>query len=199
VLHSLAKMYACTLIPEFFVNYPDYFLSLTVTSKEGVKRASIDWVLAQYRRKECLIRSAKGLVICDRSPLDLIVYSLAFGSKIYVETVKKMKKIEWSSGRLILLLVPKADELLRRIRTRNHLDSFSSNKILNGLVMPLENEYERLYNVIRSTWISTDCSLQCVVRKIASILQESYTPTDLNKWIKTLRLSCSEDDTIQKC
>ena len=198
MVHSLARKYACSVIPEFFANYPDYFLSLTVNSEEGLRRASIDWVLAQYIQKEYAIRSAKGLVICDRSPLDLIVYSLAFGSKIYAETVNAMKRIDWSSGRLFLLLAPKSDELLRRIRTRNHLDSFSSTKILNGLVMPLEKEDKRLYSIIRSTWVSTDCPLPSVVKRIVPTLQEPYMPTDLNKTIKTLRLHCSEDDSIQK-
>jgi len=183
---SLARRHTCTVIPEFFVDYPGYFLSLTVNSKEALKRASIEWVLVQYVKKEYAIRRAEGLVICDRSPLDLIAYSLAFGSKIYAGTVNEMKRIDWSPGRLILLLAPKPDELLRRIRARDHLDSSSSIKTRNELVAPLEKEFRKLYGIINARQVSTDCPLQDIVNEVEAVLQEPYAPSDINSVMKTL-------------
>lgn len=186
LINLLSEEENCTIIPEFLDPYPDYFLSLTVNSDEALKRASVEWVLNQYKKKESLIRSTRGVIICDRSPLDLEAYALAFGGNLFQHTTIQMKQMSWSSGVLILLLAPNPNELLKRMRDRGGLESLSSTRLINELIMPLEKEFIRIFNFTNAKSVSTNCSLQDSVEKIELVLQEKYSPCNLNNVINML-------------
>jgi len=185
IIDLLSEEENCTTIPEFFDPYPDYFPSLTVNSNEALKRASVEWVLNQYKKKENVIRSTQGLIVCDRSPLDLEAYALAFGNNLFQYTTMRMKKVSWSAGALILLLAPNLNELLKRMQDRGGLDSFSSMRLVNELIKPLEKEYIRIFNFTNAKSVPTNCSLEESLKKIESILEEPYCPCNINKVINS--------------
>ncbi len=182
-------------IPEFFDRVPDYVYTSHNESVASRIRAQ-DWVLTQNIRKHELAReflSKNYSVVVDRSPVDILAYSLMLGDEIYKDSIDKMLSTNWILGSLYFFNIP-IQIACQRLIDRDSLDKSTTIEWLNFF----EN-LSRSYNQLMSSTYATSSgsiniidtekhSAEQISRDIIST--KNRDAFDFNKYLKGIVNEC---------
>lgn len=178
LIDLLVSQLGCIGVPEFLAATPEDFWALSSSSTTEHVQRVIRWCYNQVLLKERMIRQHKrSLVACDRSPLDLLVYAKTLSAEVTFWLHKRMQRVIWRNGIVVLLMPPPRTELVARLCARDGLTVEQAEHIIVGLITPLSKSFDYIYDRVGVYRVHTSGR---DAHDIAREISELDTPTNIN-------------------
>jgi hypothetical protein len=93
-----------TVVPEFLDPVPAWVINTRPESSHAERLAAQHWTLDQHAKKNALLGQMNGrAAVVDRTWIDTLIYSYAYGVETFQATVRAAELYPWSDGHFFVL------------------------------------------------------------------------------------------------